>query len=193
MAADSAPRRMSVEEYLAFDRASTNVKYEYYDGYVVAMAGGTLQHAEICAFTINALLNALRGKPCRVFTSDAKVLLANARYTYPDVTVSCSEEDRATNEIIRSPRVVFEVLSPSTAYIDKGRKLRDYRACPSIQEYVIIDTEKPVIEVYRRAGDILQYHPFGPDEIVTLTSLGIQIPVAEIYRDTEFPPDPDAP
>ncbi len=191
MAADSAPRRMTVDEYLAMDRASTNTRYEYYDGIVRAMSGGSLDHSGIKVNCVRALGNALSGKPCRVLDSDARVQVSPTRYVYPDATVSCAAEDRGKTDIIRSPIVVFEVLSPSTEYIDKGRKLDDYRGCPSVEEYILIDSERPKIEGYRRTGVLWLYFALGLGDMLDLTSIGVQIPVAVFYEGIEFPPDGD--
>ncbi len=190
MAAESAPRRMTVEEYLVTDDASVDVKYEYYDGSIIAMAGGSNQHGEICGFMTQALLNRL-DKPCRLYTSDVRVKVATAQYVYPDVTVSCSEADRTNREGIVSPRVVVEVLSPGTVNIDRGRKFHQYRACLSIAEYVLINTSRPLVEVFHRDGRFLVYAALGMEDILDLASIGVQIPVAEIYRDIEFPAKAD--
>jgi Uma2 family endonuclease len=192
MAAESSAHRMSVEAYLTLDRASTDTKYEYDNGYVVAMAGGTPQHSKIAAFAIAELTNALRDSPCGVFTSDVRVQVAATRYVYPDVTVSCDAEDQRADDMLRLPVVIIEVLSPGTERSDRGSKLHAYRACLSIQEYVLINTDRPLIEVYRRGGEVMSYYLYGPDDVLELTSLGIRIPVAEMYRGIEFPPDPEA-
>ena len=119
------PRRstMSVEEYLQLDRDSIDTRYEYIDGHVVMMAGGTLDHATISANTISTLRNLLRGSSCRVFTTDARVRISQTRYLYPDVSVSYNTQDRGRVDIVQSPRLVVEVLSPSTEATDRGRKL----------------------------------------------------------------------
>jgi Uma2 family endonuclease len=190
MAAESERHRMTIEEYLAMDRASNDVKYEYYDGIIRAMTGGSLKHSRIKIRCVSLLEEALVGKPCQPFDSDARVQLSASTYVYPDATVSCYSEDME-GDVINSPRVVFEVLSPSTENVDRSRKFRAYRACFSIEEYVLINTTKPLIEVFRRNGRFLTYLDFGPDDILDLTSIGVQIPVAEIYRGIEFPPDED--
>ena len=105
---------MSIEDYLALDRDSLDARYEYIDGYAYLMAGGTLDHSTICINVTSVLRNLLRW-PCRVYNSDARVRLSEERYFYPDATVSCDERDRGTGDMIVSPRVVIEVLSPGTA------------------------------------------------------------------------------
>src|SRR5260370_42272164 len=114
---------MSVEEYLQIDRSSIETRYEYIDGYVSMLAGGTLDHATIGANIISILRHSLRGTPCRVFTSDARVRLSSTRFVYLDYSISCDEQDRGQRDNVQSPRLVVEVLSPSTDSYHRGRKV----------------------------------------------------------------------
>src|SRR5438552_3861421 len=141
---------MSVEEYLALDRSSIETRYEYLDGEVRMMAGGTLDHATICLNIATVLRSSLRGRSCRVFPSDARVRVSETRYVYPDVTVSCDGRDRGQSDIVQSPRLVVEVLSPSTERHDRVKKFRFYQQCPTIQEYVLVNTAYPAVELLRR-------------------------------------------
>ena len=187
MALPSHPS-MSVEDYLALDRNSTETRYEYIDGYVRMLAGGTLNHATIATNVIITLGNLLRGSPCRVFTSDARVRLSEQRYVYPDVTVSCEAQDRGQVDMVQSPRLVVEVLSPGTEAYDRGRKLAYYHACPTIQEYMLIDSQQQGIELYRRERQNLwTYHMFAPEEFVELKSIGVRFAVSVIYENVVFP------
>ncbi len=180
---------MSVEDYLELDRSSIETRYEYIDGYVTMLAGGTLDHATIGANIISILRRLLRGSPCRVFTSDARVRLSRTRFVYPDATVSCDEQDRGQGDIVQSPRLVVEVLSPSTEGYDRGRKFGYYRECPTIQEYLLIDAQRPMVEVYRREKhDLWILRTFRLDDEVELINLGIRFPVNAIYEDVIFPP-----
>ena len=191
MAAAPEPYYMSVEAYLELDRSTPDAKYEYYDGVVRLMAGGTPQHSLISINVSTALSVALRGSACRAFNSDARVQVALARYVYPDVTVSCSPEDVRDPSAIRSPRVVFEILSPSTEKFDRNEKANAYRACASIEAYVLIDPQKLSVEVYQRTDVFWNHFLYNiPEAIVDLTALSIQIPISEMYRDIEFPPEP---
>jgi Uma2 family endonuclease len=186
------PRRstMSVEEYLQLDRSSTDTRYEYIDGHIIMMAGGTLDHATISANIISVLRNLLRGSPCRVFTTDARVRLSETRYVYPDVSVSCDTQDRGRVDIVQSPRLVVEVLSPSTEAIDRGRKLAYYRQCPTVQEYMLVNYQYPSVELYRREKNTLwTYHVFEVDDEIDLASLGVRFPVTAVYEDVVFPPE----
>jgi Uma2 family endonuclease len=186
------PRRstMSVEEYLQLDRSSIDTRYEYIDGHVIMMAGGTLDHATISANIISVLRNLLRGSPCRVFTTDARVRLSETRYVYPDVSASCDTQDRGRVDIVQSPLLVVEVLSPSTEAIDRGRKLAYYRQCPTVQEYMLVNYQYPSVELYRREKNTLwTYHVLEDDDDIELASLGVRIPVTAVYEDVVFPPE----
>jgi Uma2 family endonuclease len=181
---------MSVEEYLQLDRSSIDTRYEYIDGHVIMIAGGTLDHATISTNIISVLRNLLRGSPCRVFTTDARVRISETRYVYPDVSVSCDPQDRGRVDIVQSPRLVVEVLSPSTEATDRGRKLAYYRQCPTVQEYMLINYQYPSVELYRREKNTLwTYHVFEVDDDIELASLGIRFPVTAVYEDVVFPPE----
>lgn len=185
---------MSVEEYLQLDRSSIETRYEYIDGYATMLARGTLDHATIGANIISILRRSLRGSPCRVFTSDARVRISRKRFVYPDASVSCDEQDRGQNDIVQSPRLVVEVLSPSTEGYDRGRKFSFYRECPTIQEYFLIDAQRPMLEVYRREKhDFWILRAYRMEEEVELTNLGVQFAVSEVYEDVIFPPQNENP
>lgn len=191
MAAEPRQSVMSVEEYLTLDRNSIEARFEFLDGHVYMLAGGTANHSIISANMIRELGLLLRGGPCRVYTSDMRIKLSERRYVYPDVTVSCNERDRGAVETLQSPCLVVEVLSPSTEGYDRGKKFSYYRACPSIQEYVLVDTQWQAVEVYRRASENLwTFHPFGPGEQVELASLGVSFPIAALYENIAMPEDP---
>jgi len=184
---------MSVEEYLALDRASRDVRYEYIDGYATMMAGGTLDHSTISINLTILLRSQLRSGPCRVYNSDARVRLHETRYVFPDASVSCDTRDQGRVDIIAFPRVIFEVLSPSTEAYDRGRKFIYYRTCPTIEEYVLIDSQRQAVDVYRCATkNLWTLHIFGPGDTVELTSLNISFPIASLYEGVDLPEsDPD--
>jgi Uma2 family endonuclease len=185
---------ISVEEYLQLDRDSIEIRYEYIDGYVRMLAGGTLNHATISLNVARVLHSLLRGSSCRVFNSDARVRLSEIRYVYPDVTVSCDRRDRGEVDIIQSPHLVVEILSTGTEDYDRGRKFTYYRECPTIQEYVLINTTRQAVEVCRRErNDLWILQVFGPDSDVELVSLGVHFPVSAVYEDVVFPEDNNQP
>jgi Uma2 family endonuclease len=178
---------MSVEEYLALARSSVDAKYEYIDGQVYLLAGGSFNHSTISSNVLGLLKSRLRGGPCRAYNSDVKVRLSATKYVLPDVSVSCHPSDQGTGDIMEYPRLVVEVLFPGTRGYDRWKKSILYRGVPTIQECVLVDAEQPFVEVYRRADNkhwvIVS---FGPGEQVELASLGVSFPLEAIYEDVLF-------
>jgi len=187
-------RAMSVDEWRALERTSHDIKHEYIDGHAYAMAGGTLDHSRIAINAIRAIEDVLGDGPCRVYNSDAAARLSSRRYTYPDATATCDERDRGPGAEVQSPRVIVEVLSESTEAYDRGAKFGFYRACPAVQEYVLIATAYRAVEVFRRTPEgWTAFRAYGPDDTVELESIGVTIPVTALYRRTEVPEAPDDP
>ncbi len=182
--------RMSIEEWRVLERESRDVKHEYIDGYAYAMAGGTETHARIAINAVAALDAALSDVPCMVYASDMPVRLSESRYTYPDVTVSCEGAGTTSREKteLAAPKVVFEVLSQSTEHYDRTHKTAYYRSCESLQEYVLVNTEVQLVEVYRRTNEGWGvFRMYGPRDEVELTSVDVRLPVSTLYRRTDVP------
>ncbi|GAC1690857.1 MAG: Uma2 family endonuclease [Ktedonobacteraceae bacterium] len=174
---------MSVEEYLQLDQNSTDTRYEYSDGYVTMLAGGTLNHSKISFNVARTLYELLRNSGCQVFTSDARVRLSKTRYVYPDVTISCDERDDGAIDTIEHPRLVVEVLSPGTESYDRGKKFIYYQQCLTIQEYMLVNTDQRAVEVFRREkNDLWIYQIFQSDSAIELLNLGVYIPFAASYE-----------
>src|SRR5260221_719522 len=133
-------RRYTVEEWRAL-LESGDTKYEYHNGWVVATAGGSFDHARIALNICGMLDVALEGTPCRVYNSDVAVRLSPSEYRLPDATVTCAPRDRGRGREIQSPGVVVEVLSDSTEKEDRGAKFALYLACPSVREYMLIASD----------------------------------------------------
>lgn len=184
------------EEYLAWE-AEQQVRHEYIDGEVYAMTGGTLPHNDIAVNLTTILKPFLRERGCKVRMSDAKVKISEkGPYFYPDIVVSCNEQDRRSREAIFFPKLIIEVLSPSTAGFDRGDKFKYYRRFSTLLEYVLIDAEKISIDVYRRGSggkwELTSYpddfaETANPD-IFELTSIDFQCPLSQIYEDVELSP-----
>lgn len=153
----ASPRhRYSYADYLAYEQDS-ELKHEYYDGEILAMAGGSRRHNAL-ALRVGAALDAGRERGCVAFQSDQRVrVLATGRATYPDVTVVCGpiEGDPAdpAGATITNPTVLVEVLSASTEQEDRGGKWQHYRLIPALEEYVLVAQGEPRVERYRRIGD----------------------------------------
>ncbi len=189
MVAHREPQHMTVEEWRELERTNSDAKYEYIDGQVYLMSGGSLAHSRISSNTLRALEDALASNSCYVYNLDASVRLAESRYTYPDISVSCDPGDQPTTEQlqVRAPRVVVEVLSDSTEGKDRIRKANLYHACPTIQEYVLIATKYQAVEIQRRSGHEWTLHLFGPEDEIELASLDIRFPLSILYRGTAVP------
>ncbi len=177
---------MSVEEYFELEGNNPDTRYEYFDGYVYMMSGGSANHATISGNIYAILRSLLRGGPCRAYNSDMKVRVSEEHYFHPDVTVSCDPHDRGPADLIQSPRLVVEVLSPSTEARDRGRKLQSYLACPSIEEYLLVDARTMRIERYRKEQKKWIYDAFEADDEVELTIPGVRFPIADAYEDVIF-------
>ncbi len=181
-------------EYLAWE-AEQPLKHEYINGEVYAMTGGTLPHNAIAVNLISALRGKLRGTGCKVYMADVKVRVASqGPYFYPDLVVSCDERDRRATEALHYPKLVVEVLSPSTAGFDRGDKFKFYRRIPTLQEYVLIDAEKVGIDCYCKTSagkwELTAYPDDaadGENPILELVSLDFQCPLALVYEEVEFP------
>jgi len=180
------PQTMTVEEYFQLEENDTENRYEYVDGYVHMMAGGTVNHDTIKSNMERILWALLRGSKCRTYSSDMRVFVAETRYYHPDVTVSCDPRNRGTQKMVYAPRVVVEVLSPSTETTDRRGKLKDYLACPTVEEYLLIDAQSLSIEIYRKEGRKWVYEMLKANDEIELTSLGIHFPLAAAYEDVDF-------
>ena len=146
---------MTVEEYFELCRNNPDTRYEYIDGQVTMLAGGSLNHARI-ATNINRVLGTLlRGGSCQAFTSDATLQVAADCYVLPDLTVTCDERDRQDNDYLRYPCLLVEIVSPATEAADRGRKFTYYRKLPTIREYVLINSLEVSVELFRREKNTL--------------------------------------
>ncbi len=181
------PERKSREAYLALLESDPAHRYEFLDGVIYMMTGGSPDHAIIGNNIGRILGNLLQGRRCIVYNSDLYVELADNYRVCPAVTVSCDPRDRGAKEAIHYPSLVVEVLSPTTEARDRGKKSLHYRSSPTIQEYLLVSTESPLVEIVRREKNgFWLLSTLGPEDSVVLTSLNISFPVAEAYQNTSF-------
>ncbi|HEY8748971.1 MAG TPA: Uma2 family endonuclease [Tepidisphaeraceae bacterium] len=197
-------RHYSVEEYLQLESQSPE-KHEFWDGFIVnlsqliGMAGGTYEHSLITVSFARALGNQLQGGSCRVMSPDMRIKLPRSPlYFYPDASVICGqpqfdpESDSRTT--LLNPRVIIEVISPSTEVYDRGKKLVKYIEIPTLEEYVLISQAEPRIDTYFRHTDGSWTFSVwsGLEAVLNLRALEIKIPLAEVYAGIEFPPDSES-
>lgn len=176
--------RYTYDEYLAFERDS-EMKHEFANGEIYAVAGGSLRHSAL-ASRVSAALENGRPSDCVAFQSDMRLrVLATGRATYPDASMVCGpiQLDPAdpSGTTICNPSLLVEVLSPSTEEVDRGSKLEDYQRIPSLREYVLV-SQHPRVEIYRRldSGD-WEYRDVR-EGVVTLAS-GARLDLSVLYAD----------
>ena len=183
-------RLLTEQEYLARERKA-EFRSEFYRGEVFAMAGASREHNLITANISRSLGNQLAQRPCEVYQSDMKVrVAATGLVTYPDVVVGCGELKFSDDEkdVLLSPTVLAEVLSPSTAAYDCGPKAAHYRLLDSLDEFLLVDQNVPFLEHYRREdGETWRVTRHeGLDATIELPSLACRLPLTEIYAKVVF-------
>jgi len=184
---------MSVEDFLALDRENLDQKYEFVDGKMIAMAGGTVNHGIIIGNLAALIRPHLRGKPCRLL-SEGTLKIESASYL-PDIMVTCNEKDITENKTyVEHPKLVIEVLSPTTERIDKRDKVLAYARCLSIQEYVLVSWDFMLVQKMTRKDiegvDKIRWLDewYNPGDSVELETIDLSIPVDSFYEDVILSP-----
>lgn len=182
--------KLTVEEYIKHEN-ETGQKYEFHNGEIYALAGGSLEHALLIGNIYSELRNGLKkkGSGCKPITSEAKLhIKSKNKYVYPDCMVICGEMERSreSKDAVSNPVLIVEVLSKSTSEYDRGDKFYFYRQIPQLKEYVLIEQKRYVVEVYYKKGKydswiISRYE--GLDQKINLQSLQIEIEMRELYFD----------
>jgi Uma2 family endonuclease len=187
MAIEHTQQQMSLEQYLVLVNNSDQ-RYEYYDGEVSLLAGGSSNHAAI-ALNFGVALDQALGDDavCRPYVSDKLVRVNPTKIVIPDVVVSCDLADHGEAQIIESPILVVEVLSKSTEMTDRFVKLVLYQAKESIQEIVFISQVIQRVEIFARSATGWLYQQYGAGQNFRLESLDIEIEVRQLYRRLSIP------
>lgn len=188
---------ITVEEYLEGEKLAS-IRHEYVNGRVYpmagpdAMSGASVRHNEIAGEAYSLLKSHLRGGACRTYLLDLKVRVQDADggsfFYYPDVFVAC-DADQAESHVIEHPKLVIEVLSPSTWRHDCGEKAANYRLIPSIEEIVLIAQDWPEITIFRRSEGWKPNVFSRMDVMVRFQSLGFECPLGAFYESAPLPPD----
>ena len=171
-------------DYLAWE-AEQPERHDYSDGEVFAVAGAEDRHVTVAMNMAFALRQHLSGSPCRTYMSNMRLHVAAANsYFYPDILVTCSAQDLANSLVKAEPRLIIEVLSPSTAAYDRGLKFSHYRSLPSLEEYVLVDLDTRTTDSYRKGADGLWVlHPFAKESTVSLASVALDITAAQLFAE----------
>ncbi|MBR8830908.1 MAG: hypothetical protein N5P05_000168 [Chroococcopsis gigantea SAG 12.99] len=179
----AVPHYISPGEYLAIESQS-QIRHEYRRGLVYAMAGGTDNHDRI-AFNFLKVIDDHLGDStdCRFHSGNVKVNYKDEFYYYPDAFVTCDPCDRQNRYLKRYPKLIAEVISPSTIAFDQGEKFKDYQQLETLEEYVLISQETQRVECRRRTSKgVWETTIYETGEPVILQSINLQFPIAALYR-----------
>jgi Uma2 family endonuclease len=183
------PSFMTLDEYLEFDEHSA-LRYEYVNGTVHAMVGPSIAHVRISRELLIAVTSHLRDGPCEAFATVIKLQIRSEKEEivyYPDLVVACNREEWDKN-CLCNPKLVAEILSPSTRGIDLREKAMTYRRVASIEEYVLLEQGEHRITVHRRADNWRPQVYSGPEAVAELQSIALSVPLAQIYAGTIHDP-----
>jgi Uma2 family endonuclease len=181
---------VSPADYLSMERETLH-KHEYYRGEVFAMSGASIHHNDVFSNLFGYLSSKLKGKNCKPYGSDLRIHIPlNTLYTYPDISIICGKPETTDNsfDTITNPSVIIEILSPSTKSYDRGDKFNLYRQIPTLQEYILIDSETVSVEHFVKTD----VHEWMLTELKSITDTfmikTVAIPVAleELYLDIKF-------
>ena len=176
---------ISVEDYFEMEEQS-EIRHEYYDGEVYAMAGTTLVHNAIVQNIARDLYSKFNPKGCKVLVEAVKLeAIKRFYYPYPDVMLTCDEEDKKAEYFIKNPSLLVEVLSKSTMSHDRGFKLRRYKTIPSLQYYLIVSQYEYLVELYSRFDDSSSwlYDVYeNKDDVITFEKINLSLSLSSIYE-----------
>lgn len=189
--AKNAATVLSPEDYLRFEREA-EVRHEYLDGEICAMAGESLSHSRICINLSGETRNKLNGKSCEALSPNMKVRTSTASlFSYPDLTIVCGEPvfyDRKKDVLI-NPQVIFEVLSPSTAEYDRTTKFQKYRmGNETLTDYILVSQDKFFVEHFAKQadGNWLYQSYDEPTDVLNIETIECALNLQEIYDRVEF-------
>jgi len=181
---------ISPEQYLEIERAAGE-KHEYFEGHVYAMSGATWRHNLISKNISTIILPFLKGKGCNMFGSDLRIHIPeNSLYTYPDFSIICSKPETTDKEddTVIKPSAIIEILSKSTMDYDRGTKFLLYRAIPTLNEYILVDSTKISVEHFTKQIDnswrLTEFKQIV--DSFTISTIGLTLQLKDIYDDVSF-------
>ena len=189
--------RYTIQEYYQLENDSPE-KHEFHRGEILGMSAGSPDHSLIAMNVGDALHQRLRSSKCRAYDSNLRIRIPTGFSFYADASVICGpvarDPDDPAGHAVTNPRLIIEVLSPSTEAYDRGDKFHAYKQLQSLEEYVLISQTRPRVETLLRQADgsWLLASCDGLDSIAKLKSLGIDLPLADVYAGVDFPPLPSA-
>jgi Uma2 family endonuclease len=179
--------KLTLQAYLAWENEQSE-KHEFFRGEVFAMVGARRAHGRVVSNLNRRLSEALDGSPCQAFAESMKVQIDEDTVLYPDVFVTCDKADLATDMIFRAPKLVVEVLSPSTQAYDRSHKFALYRRIPALQEYILVDPETRRVEAFRRgADDRWVLDDMSESDTLVAASVGCRVAMADVFDGIDPP------
>lgn len=178
------PKPWTLDEFLSWERAQSE-RYEYIDGVVRMMTGGTKRHSVILGNLYAALRHRLRGSGCRPYVDTPKIIV-HSQCLYPDVFVTCGDE-RMEEDYVVDAVLIAEVLSSSTQAYDRGAKWRLYQTIPALRHYLLVSQDGCAVDLFTREED--GWRPLrcvGLDQSLPLTAFDFDLPLAELYEDSSI-------
>ncbi len=177
---------LTPEQYLEFE-TNSQIKHEYVNGEVYAMAGSTDTHNTIALNLATLIRSHLRGTNCRAYFADIKVRIEKRNcFYYPDLLVTCDPRDQETPTYKCYPKLIIEVLSDSTEAFDRGDKFNDYQTLDTLEDYVLINTKHPRVEVYKRHDSKEWLFQTYTETVFSLCSLNLEVSFMDLYEDVSF-------
>jgi len=179
-------------EYFEIERRSEG-RWEYVNGHIRLMAGGSDDHNTISMNVAGSLRSILLTKGCRVYGSDMKLHTGDGMNTFPDVSVVCGDRQYylGKDHVIINPLLIVEVLSPSTRDYDQGDKFRHYQTIDSLQEYLLVEPGTPAVRLYTRREGYWEFREIvGLEKAVTFHAVEVTLALADVYALIEFEDEP---
>ena len=188
MIASPQQKYITADEYLAWE-SRQEIRHEYCDGNMFAMAGGTVNHDELAFNFRRLLIDRVENDGCHMSGSNVKIMLNKATsFRYPDLSVSCNDEVEANSTFYEFPNLIVEVLSESTENVDRGDKFQEYIQIPTLEEYVLVSTKRMQVECFRRSeGRMWLYTAYQSGEVVEIISIGTKFPSEQLYKNVQLP------
>lgn len=177
--------KLTYTEYEALESTTEHTRYEFYNGEVWAMSGGTLAHNQLVQNIGYSLRQRFRPQGCRIYTESVKLEVSFQQYYfYPDVILTCSSQDASQTKKVNEPVLLAEILSESTESKDLGKKADIYQKIPSLKTYLIVSQKECWVRIYERKGDFWTHRYMNQlSDTLYIPDLDWSIPLEELYQD----------
>ena len=182
---------LSVEEYFKLDEES-EIRYEFNEGFLKPIDGASARHNKIVRRTANMVESAFDAHNCSVYSESVKLEIVKGKhYAFPDIMLTCHGFDQYADYLMHFPSLIIEVLSPTTADYDHGKKFKLYRNIPTLEYYLLIEQKHCWVELFSRAEDPKEWAFKTYDEmenIISFPKLNFTMALSDIYKDITFDP-----